>query len=239
MKILFSGKTPKDLDYLESIEDNFAISVEKNLITLSDGASESFNSKFWSEILVSLFIENPKVNEAWLNEAMDQYHNKIDIASLSWSKISAFERGSFATLLGLEFNDTLNCIELINIGDSLAVLLDGDNLIHSYRYQKSEEFSLRPELLSTKNVLNDFIKDKDFYKKHYCTWNLKNYTNPILMCMTDALAEWALRMHENGNPKWETLLEITNENELWVLVEEERKVNKMNVDDVTLITVKL
>ena len=55
--------------------------------------------------------------------------------------------------------------------------------------------------------------------------------------MTDALAEWALMMAEEGKPQWEKLMAIRQESELQLLVESEREKKLMRTDDVTLITV--
>ena len=55
--------------------------------------------------------------------------------------------------------------------------------------------------------------------------------------MTDALAEWALMMAEEGKPQCEKLMAIRQESELQLLVESEREKKLMRTDDVTLITV--
>lgn len=237
MRVIFSGQVPKDFRFPESIEDSFQVDEGTSRIALSDGASESFDSKTWAYLLVKSFVKNPSVNIDWLAETVGNYKAKHDPASLSWSKQAAFERGSYATLIGVEFFKSHCCIDIIGIGDSLAVLLSGHDFVDSFPYQTANEFKQRPTLLCTNAQENDFVGDSDFYSTHSKTWSIGSVPSVILLCMTDALAEWSLMMAEEGKPPWEGLLAIKRESELQMLVESERQKRLMRTDDVTLITV--
>lgn len=237
MKVLFSGQVPKDMNYPEAIEDAFQIDVKEEKLAISDGASESFDSKTWAQILVSMFIQFPEISTKWLSEVIQKYNAQFDISSLSWSKYAAFERGSFATFIGIESFPVHNSIDILSIGDSLAVLLNGTNFIDSFPYNSPHHFQQRPELLSTNHLYNEFINNVDFFTRHFRTWDLKLLDQPALLCMTDALGEWALKMEQGGTPQWATLLSVTDVKHLESIILNERKQGRMRVDDVTLIII--
>lgn len=239
MKVLFRGQVPKDLDYPEAIEDAVEIDPKAGRIAISDGASESFDSSSFAEKLVFAYNQNPKVDINWLSEVVQKYNASYEPSSLSWSKQAAFERGSFATLLAVEECHGRSTVDVLSVGDSIAVLLDGSKKIYSFPYNEPEEFEKRPELFCTKLNLNEFICQNDFNRLHLKVWELKELEHPRILCMTDAIGEWALRMALKGMPQWEILISIRDNAELTKLVVEERSQNRMRVDDVTLVNAVL
>ena len=60
MKIRSVVSIPKEEDFPEANEDNFLLRDDKVSCALSDGASESFDSQAWSEILCQSFNFNVK-----------------------------------------------------------------------------------------------------------------------------------------------------------------------------------
>ncbi|HFD8837105.1 TPA: hypothetical protein ACF67X_004894 [Salmonella enterica] len=62
MKQEFSGTIPKDPEYPGENEDKFAFSEDGRRLALCDGASESFNSKLWADLLARKFITDPKIS---------------------------------------------------------------------------------------------------------------------------------------------------------------------------------
>lgn len=237
MRLLFAGQVPKDSLFPESNEDAFEVAAPQGRIAISDGASESYDSQTWASLLVSKFIREPGINREWLNQALTDYLVQFDKASLSWSKQASFERGSFATLLGLESSPDQNSVKILSIGDSLVVLLEDGQLIESYPYSHFEEFQSRPKLICTKTAHNDFLFSDEFLSKNSRTWNLRSNKNPIILCMTDALGEWALRKELEGFPPWHLLNSISDLSQLESLVFSERQSKSMRIDDVTFIRV--
>lgn len=237
MRVVFCGQVPKDLKYPESTEDAVEIAHLEGRLAISDGASESFDSKTWAQLLVKNFARSPGLNSDWLSEVVRQYTASYDLSTLSWSKHAAFERGSFATLLGLEVFPSHSAVDIISVGDSLAVLLSKEELIDSFPYRNAQQFQLRPELFCTNPLHNGFFEDSDFFSRHHKTWSFKGLERPIVLCMTDALGEWALKMAQDGKPQWATLLSITDEAQLQSIVLGERQQRGMRVDDVTLVSI--
>ena len=235
MKIDFMESIPKDPSYPECNEDKFVINIAKSRIALSDGASESFDSKTWASIIVNSFSNNPSLKKNWLTKSISKFNDNIDIDSMSWSKQASYERGSFATLLGIEFFQEHKSIEVSAVGDSVAVLLNDCELTKSFPYTLSLEFKQRPELFCTNGELNNFYHSPHFFKLHHKTWSIREMTSPVLLCMTDALAEWAFRKSEDGTPVWKTLTEIDSLTDFEKLISNERASKSMRIDDSTLI----
>ena len=237
MKVIFKGQVPKDLSYPESMEDAMAFSTDDARIAISDGASESFDSKTWAQLIVENFVLDTSVSDHWLVALANRFAANFDLASLSWSKAAAFERGSFATLLGIENFQTFNDVKISSVGDCLAVLLDGIELIKTFPYDSYEQFQQRPHLFCSNLADNKFFQDPSFYTDHQTYWNLDSLSSPRILCMTDALGEWALRKAAEGNPQWDFLLDISTSDMLKDFVVSERANRSMKVDDVTLVSI--
>lgn len=238
MRVVFAGSVPKSLDYPESNEDCYCISDEMRRLVVCDGASESYDSKTWAQNLVQQFIEDPAINEEWVARAVRTYATAHDVGGLPWSKQAAYERGSFSTLLGVEFNLEGRCLEILTIGDSVAMLVDEGKIVRSWPYSTAAQFDERPSLLSTNLPLNGFINEKDFYLSNQVSWDLDCYVKPTLLCMTDALGQWALRMVERNDSSWTRLLEITDVEVLSELVTTARSSKLMRTDDSTLVVIQ-
>lgn len=237
MRVIFCGQVPKDPNYPEANEDAFEIGLSADRLAISDGASESFDSKTWAKLLVDNFTSSPEINSDWLSKVVRQYNECYDLTTLSWSKYAAFERGSFATLLGVEAFLDHSSLDVLSVGDSLAVLLSGSKMVDSFPYKDARQFQQRPELFCTNPSHNGFVGEADFFSRHQKTWDLRKLDDPVLLCMTDALGEWALRMEQDGSPQWETLLSIRDVDQLQAIVSIERENRRMRVDDVTLVAI--
>jgi len=239
MNLLFHGKVPKVFDCDEFNEDAYAFSLDLGRVAVSDGATDSYDSKTWAELIVKQFVNNPEVTNDWTSLLLEKYNLEHDHASMSWSKQAAFERGSFASLIGVENCPQHETVDVLAIGDSLAVLLDQTKFVASYPYSLSEEFNQRPELFSTLPRHNHFLDSDCFYSTHHKTWSISDCTRPLLLCMTDALGQWALKNEESCTPVWEKLYNIRSLDQLKELVAQERASKNMRLDDVTFILIDL
>ena len=102
IKLLFSESIPKESILASSNEDAFRFSSLNQTFSLCDGASESFDSKSWANILAQHFIMQPEVSEEWMMECIQKYIKGLDFSNLTASQCIAFEKGSFATLIGVK-----------------------------------------------------------------------------------------------------------------------------------------
>ena len=231
----FEGTCAKDLQEPSSNEDHFEVSEDGLRVALCDGASDSYNSRLWAKIISRKFASDPRFSPDWLSDALREYVAAHDFPTMSWSQQAAFERGSFCTLLGIE-HDTINhAVDVFAVGDSISILIDEDRFVAAWPFDDPERFKEHPTLFATLTQHNDFVGEPGFWGRSVTTFHMRNYRNPRLLCMTDAIGEWALRHALAGTDGIARLVALTTEEQLCSLVREERAAKRMRVDDSTLI----
>ena len=235
MKREFVGTCPKEIQEPESNEDQYEFSKDGARLALCDGASESYNSRLWAKIVCRKFASDPKFGPGWVSEALGEYITSQDFSAMSWSQQSAFERGSFCTLLGVEYDGIHNAVDILAIGDCIALLVDGDQYVESWPFGDPARFKEHPTLLATLTEYNAFVAEPGYWGASVKTFHLDGYQAPRLFCMTDALGEWALKQTLAGSDGLARLSSLTSEQGLSDLVIEERAAKRMRVDDSTLI----
>jgi hypothetical protein len=201
---------------------------------VSDGASVSFDSAAWSRILARRYARHPCVDDAWVAEAIAAYAKLHDRDSLPWMQQAAFDRGSFASLLGVT-DRRAGRIGVLAIGDSLAVLCDGDHVVASFPYEAPEQFDAQPQLLSTNPAENGFLAEPDCLSRLSLEWDLGPLDNPALLCVTDALGCWILSQRDRQKSPIAWLRGIASRRAFAHFVEEERTAGRMRRDDTTLL----
>ncbi|MDR1554638.1 MAG: hypothetical protein LBS39_01265 [Campylobacteraceae bacterium] len=241
MELLFSGSVSKE--YNHENEDVFDIGfIEHGVrIALSDGATVSYDSKEWAKILVNYFIKNGELSGFDIKKIIKIYYSsRFCFKDMTPIQKRGLIYGSFATILGVEYSFADNFIKVFAIGDSIAVLLDGEKLIETFPYSLSAQFKKPPQMLSTKKRNNFFFSYAKDRSKFYKVWKLQNISYPILLCMTDALGEWALRETKRGNDKvWREILSVCSAKEFIRFVWNKRDNHTIKTDDTTLISIRL
>lgn len=234
MRALFAGSCAKEPDRPEANEDAYAFSADRQRLALSDGASESYDSRLWANMLARKFADDPSFDEAWLDDAVSAYQREHNFAAMSWSQQLAFERGCFATLLAVEHDAAARRATLFGVGDSVAALFVGEVLVRAWPLDHPERFKERPTLLSTLRAHNAFAQAPEFDSLARMELDLRSLPEPTLLCMTDALGEWTLKMACEEPERLSELLAIRSEEELAALVIAERAAKRMRIDDSTL-----
>jgi hypothetical protein len=176
-------------------EDSYQWS-RKGAFALSDGASVSFDSASWSQILARRFARFPVFTPEWLSAAIAEFSKLYDRESLPWMQQAAFDKGSFASLLGVRVFDQGQRIQVHAIGDSLAVLADGDAIKTTFPYTMATQFDQRPQLLCTNPIENAFLVNVHHNYEITADWTFGGMTNPALLCVTDALGQWLLSWND-------------------------------------------
>lgn len=235
MRLIFQGSCPKDPLGSDINEDRWAFDEVHGRLALCDGASESFNSSIWAQILADKYILDPVVTPDWIANAIADYAAHHDYAAMSWSRQASYERGSFSTLLGIEYIRHSKTVDVLAVGDSLAVLIDAGKVMHSWPYSDPERFKDRPTLLATLHEHNAFVSKSPFWTANGTHFYLGELQSPRLICVTDALGEWVLRHAQTDVDAVGRLLEITTQEELVTLVVGERNAGRMRVDDSTVL----
>lgn len=226
MRVLHRWTVGKQASEPHLNEDAIRCSNVTGVYAVSDGASESFASRRWARILVARYVRHQAIDEAWLAHAIGDYHAAFDRAAMSWSAQAAFDRGSFATLLGLRFDS--EGVSVLGIGDSLAVLDDGAEIRTTFPYSEPEQFRANPLLLSTIHDRNAAILGGDFTTY----WRLDRTSK--LFCMTDAIGAWLL---SDRSERMARLRALQTRAEFVALVEAARADSTMRRDDTTLLVI--
>jgi hypothetical protein len=245
---LFKGTVPKHAEFPEANEDRLCACDRRQVYVLSDGASESYNSALWAELIVDAWAAAPPGRRVvrWLRKAMAEYDARSDTAKMSWSQQAAFERGSFASLLALSWDDESN-LRATAVGDSVVLVVTDSQLHWSFPYTTAEQFRARPELLSTvpKHNLTPFLRaGRRAIKDHkpggpcHAVVPLTPRDGASILCVTDALGAWLLSGSDDRSERLRRILSVTSENALLALVEEERAAGRMRRDDTTLLTLR-
>lgn len=238
MRVLFVGSCAKELDRPEANEDAYAFSSDLQRLALSDGASESYDSQLWANLLARKFADDASFDQQWLEKVVSVYQSQHDFAAMSWSQQLAFERGCFATLLSVEHEESSGRLTIFGVGDTVAVLMVGFEVVRSWPLDDPERFKDRPTLLSTLPAHNEFTRAPEFGSLARAEFDLSALPEPTLLCMTDALGEWTLRMAGEDPERLAELLAIRSEEQLAALVVTEREAKRMRVDDSTLVILK-
>ena len=235
MKIAFRAKVEKIAGNRQASEDRYRVNKGRTIVALSDGASESYNSRIWAGILCQLVVSDKIPDHSMVLKAIDQYHqyDKHAPENLSWSQEGAFKRGSFATLLAIKHTTDKQTCHVFAAGDSVVVFCDDRNPVKRFPLAKAEEFDANPELLSTRDGDNDFLDSPSFKKNHWLSQPVSN--NTIALLMTDALGQWCYRSIEEERDEWHFLLDVTDKTEFRSFVLKARAEKRMKIDDTTLI----
>jgi hypothetical protein len=215
-------------------EDRWGESPDGMIYAVSDGASVSFDSGRWATILVRRFTEDRNVSPEWIKEAIAEFGNIYDREVLPWMQQAAFDRGSFATLLGIVFLPEQQGVRVFAIGDTILAFIDGVQLVRTIPYIRPDEFDRSPRLIST-NPLENRSLDDDAVFNAWHELNISSHNAPTLLIMTDALGRWLL--DEPDTERVSALLGIHDDKTFREFIERERAEGKLRRDDTTLVVI--
>lgn len=233
MRLDLQATVAKRLD--EPNEDVCGTLLFRHRYALSDGATESFAPRQWAQVVVQAFLDRQAVDRDWIRRASARYARGFDRDMMSWSAQAAFDRGSFATLLGLTLDSGRRTAQVLGIGDSLAVLGEGGRIRATFPYQSPEQFRQRPLLLATHLADNARLFAPGAMAQATVQWSLHGLHDPVLLLVTDALGAWLL---SDPVARWERLLRLRNRVQFGSLVRAERACGRMRRDDTTLLRIR-
>jgi hypothetical protein len=233
MRLEFAASVAKDPAADELNEDCYLFSLDRSIATVSDGASESFDSRSWAEIVCELGCSGIGISPLTIAEAASRYRKIYDPATLGWAKAAAYERGSFATLLCVRHDNQRSELEVVSVGDTVLLLYEGGAVTRKFALSEPEEFAMRPELLSTRNDLNGFLGDPQFNIKHVSVAPVSSET--VALLLTDAIGLWCYQCLKTGDEEWRELLSLNSSDEFREFVLSKRANKSMRLDDTTLI----
>jgi hypothetical protein len=209
-------------------------STERLIFALSDGASVSFDPGSWADILTRRFIKDYDVSPDWLKAAAEEYAANYDRNAMEWMYQAAFDRGSFATLLGIIFSQDGTTARAFAAGDSLLAVVDGHALVRTIPYRNAEEFDSAPWLLSTSPFENSRLDQKTLADAWH-ELDISAYRAPVILLLTDALGRWLLE--DPSLERVSALLRLTDAQAFTSFVERERNEGRLRRDDTTLVVI--
>ena len=148
---------------------------------------------------------------------------------------ASFDKGSFASLLGVRMADGGRAIQVFSVGDSLAVLCDGDRIKATFPISSAAEFTGSPQLICTNPTHNAFLDKMDFDYDLVADWTFRGLEQPALLCMTDALGHWLLSQRDRDSCPISILRKVKTPRAFARFVREELAAGRMKRDDTTLI----
>jgi serine/threonine protein phosphatase PrpC len=224
------GNTP------DEYEDAFAGDAATGRFAVADGASESSFTAAWAKLLVENFVTakgRSWHDLDWLASPRQLWANDVDAQSLPWYAEEKREQGAYATLLGVAFSR--RAWHALAIGDSCLFRLRGGKLGKSFPLAHSSDFGNQPALLGSRGRPADTPSQS--IRRARGKWR----PGDRFLLMTDALAEWMLRRHEQGQRPVEDmdrlLAEPAPQEVFAAWVEERRKNQGLRNDDVTLVVI--
>lgn len=215
-------------------EDRVARSIDNRSCALSDGASISFDSAPWASILSQRFVANPDISRDWLHDAITEYQLSYDRELMSWSHQAAFDRGSFATLLGVVCSADGLRARAFAYGDTLLAIMDKGKLVQTIPYSSADEFDQSPKLLSTSILENNELDDEAIS----CSWHeilISGHEELAILLMTDAIGHWLLSQSDSNRAL--SLLALNDDDSFSNFIEAERAEGRMRRDDSSLVVI--
>ncbi|MGA2063658.1 MAG: hypothetical protein ABSG86_01750 [Thermoguttaceae bacterium] len=212
---------PKDPDQPSGYQDASAVDPQRGIAAIADGVSSSLFSGRWASILTEAAVgDAPDPGEqglfaAWLATQRKLWATGIDTASLAWFQRAKLPMGAFSTLLWVRVLElpeaadpgdhaahgapaapgSFGAYRLLAhaIGDSCLFQVRRGELVRSFPLQTSAELEADPLVLGSVDLRRDQLLQ-------FAALNEICYPDDLLILCTDALAQWALRGYESGNP---------------------------------------
>lgn len=253
----------KDTEHPEDYQDAWGLDAARGIAAVADGVTSSIFARHWAGILTEATVAEPPTpshsvpaaggtsvpaadgtEEAfahWLQLRRQAWSQQIDTSSLAWFQKAKLPLGAFSTLLWVQVSPveedqpgTFGAHRLrgFAIGDSCLFHVRHGEVLRTFPIQKAEELEVDPLVLGSVDLGRDELL-------RFGTLDELCYPDDLLVLCTDAIAGWALRLGESGNPPaWENYWNASQgewEEEIVRL----RDRDQMRYDDATLMLLRV
>jgi hypothetical protein len=179
-------------------EDAAAIGPKLRRVAIADGASEGWQSGPWSRVVAATFVRSPPTPESFEEWVAAVREHAPKSEATSWYAEEKAALGSFATLLGLAFEDAKNGgirWRAVAVGDSCLFQTRNEKLVAKFPVESVGEFSNRPKLVGS---------TPGSAEPEPVWFAGRGELRDVFYLLTDALAEWYLRLRDaNARPESE------------------------------------
>jgi hypothetical protein len=190
------GNLPEEYEDAYWPEQDAQYSRRSCSFALADGATQSSFARQWAKLLTQAYCEG-LLNRTRFNTTIAHlqhlWRQSIPESPVHWFVQEKINIGAFATIIGLTLRKTESTHGLwraLAIGDSCLFHIREGSLLTSFPLQHSEQFTDTPALLSTTARHNRGLKRQIL--RITGIWR----PGDSFFLMTDALACWFLRRHE-------------------------------------------
>ncbi len=237
----------KDTAHPEENQDAYGLDADAGVAVVADGVSSALFSRQWAWTLAeAVLAEPPEVSDAealaaWIGLRREKWSGQIDTGGLAWFQKAKLPMGAFSTLLWVRLlpvqqpqDGQFGAMRLLAyaMGDSCLLHIRHGQMVRSFPIQKAAELEADPLVLGSVDLGRDGQIDFQVLDE-VC------YADDLLVLCTDAVADWALRAIESGNPPaWDDYWTITDsqwQQEVVAL----RQQRGMRYDDATMLLLRV
>ncbi|MFI5959022.1 hypothetical protein [Cryptosporangium sp. NPDC051539] len=201
---------------------------------VADGASESLLAGAWARLLVRTACRyGPAALDAALRHAAEVWSDDVREhfadGPVPWWQQEKLRRGAQATMLVVEAgpDDRWGAAA---VGDSCVLHCRNGTILAGFPLSSATDFDVRPDLVVSTAV--DAVRPVSIAGRFD--------RGDQLILVTDALAAWAFRLHEEGGSPVPVLLDLTADAERlddWAAGQQ--AAGRLRNDDLTLLVVAL
>jgi hypothetical protein len=247
----------KDPDHPEQYEDAFRMDPQRGIAVLADGVASAIFSRQWANILVEAVLADApdplekKGFDAWLKQRRETWAQQVGstkggaakggAAGLAWFQRAKLPLGAFSTLLWVcvlprqenrpgQFGALR--LQSYAIGDSCLFHVRHGQVLRTFPIQQAAELQADPLVLGSVDLGRDQLIEFG-YLDDLC------YADDLLVMCTDAVADWALRRLESGDPPaWDHYWDMTPQQWQQEVISL-RDQGQMRYDDATLLLLRV
>ena len=237
----------KDPEDPKEYQDAFAIDAVRSVAVVADGVASAIFSRQWAAVLTEATVAdtpNPDDKPAfadWLARQRVQWAQQIDTGGLAWFQKAKLPMGAFSTLLWVQLlsvdeqqEGTFGAYRLLSyaIGDSCLFHVRHGELLRTFPIENAAQLEADPLVLGSVDLSRDALMQ-------FVALDELCYPDDLLVLCTDAVADWALRRMESGDPPdWDTYWNMSPQqwqDEIVGL----RAQRQMRYDDATLMLLRV
>lgn len=252
-------KVSKIKEQYSDCQDSYDLSTEGTRVAISDGATQSFYSGLWSQILCRQYCSWPNLisqrqwtewsafaRAQWLEQVNEKLEELKKAGKPSWIECLngiKLKKDAFATFIGISLEDSY--LHGICIGDSCAMLVklapmdldskgcqEDHSIIRIFPGLWQHSFDSRTTGLSSYN--SELNHHPEFFDIPVPAGK-EDYR---ILLMTDALAHYVIDMENKGMSIINSLISLSTPEEFAQYIDKCRETGLAN-DDATLIIVEI
>jgi hypothetical protein len=237
----------KDPEQSGAYQDACCFDTEHHIAAIADGVSSALFSGPWAAILAEAVVaDSPDPGDvegfdAWLRQQRARWAANIDTSNLAWHQKAKLPSGAFSTLLYARVSavDDVRAgafggyrLAAFALGDSCLFQIRGGELVRSFPLETSEQFEVDPIVLGSVDLGRDHLLQ-------FAILDEMCYPGDELVLCTDAVAEWAVRCYEHGEPPgWSDFWQMSEDDwrsgVVWL-----RQERQMRIDDATMLMLRV